>query len=95
MKFDGASIVNGHKHQCGLGVGSLRSYDVPVKFGDSRSNRSQGIRLPHIVTGERMTNDTGVRRSSHKAKMPYWLLPKNTLLIPFHFCLPAHLLLLC
>ena len=49
MKFDGASIVNGHKHQCGLGVGSLRSYDVPVKFGDSRSNRSQGIRLPHFV----------------------------------------------
>ena len=36
--------------------------DVFVEFGDSRSSLSRDIRLPHFVT-----NDTGVRRSSHKA----------------------------
>ena len=36
---------------------------VPVKFGDSRSNRPRDIRLPHFVTD----SDAGVRRSSHKA----------------------------
>ena len=28
------------------------SVDVPVKFGDFRSNRSRYIRLPHFVTDD-------------------------------------------
>ena len=40
------------------------SVDVCVKYGDSRSNRSRDIRLPHFVTDKRTTNDdTGVSRS--------------------------------
>ena len=46
----------------------------PVKFGNSRSNRSRDIRLPHFVTNE---DDTGVRWSSHKDKTPYGVLPKK------------------
>ena len=47
--------------------------NVHVKFGDFRSNRFRDIRLPHFVT-----NDTGVRWSSHKGKtLPSGLLPKN------------------
>ena len=37
---------------------------VLVKFGDSRSNRSRDIRLPHFVM-----NDAGVRRSSLTGKL--------------------------
>ena len=47
--------------------------NVHVKFVDFRSNRSRDIRLPHFVT-----NDAGVRRSSHKGKTPPSdVLPKN------------------
>ena len=41
--------------------------DVRVKFGDSRSNRSQDIRLPHFVTDVERTTP------AYKAKKPYWL----------------------
>ena len=36
--------------------------DVLVKFGDSRSNRSRDVRLPHFVKND----NTGIRRSSRK-----------------------------
>ena len=34
------------------------SVKVPVKFGDSKSNRSRDIRLPHFVTND--DNDAGL-----------------------------------
>ena len=37
-------------------VVDLTGVKVPVKFGDSRSNRSRDIRLPHFVTND---NDAG------------------------------------
>ena len=45
---------------CGVIVHLTCMKDL-VKFGDSRSNHSRHIRLPHFVT-----NDEDVRRSSHK-----------------------------
>ena len=41
--------------------------DVPVKSGDSISNSSWAILLPHFVTNN---NDAGIRLSSHKGKTP-------------------------
>ena len=35
--------------------------DVPVKFGDSRSNRSRDIRTAYFVMDERTMNDDGRR----------------------------------
>ena len=50
-----------------------------VKFGDSRSNRSRDLRLPHFVTNscndDDDNDDAGVRWSSHKGKKPYGVLP--------------------
>ena len=48
--------------------------DVPVKFGDSRSNRSLDDigRPPHFVT-----DDNERRRSWHKAKTPFGILSLN------------------
>ena len=43
---------------------------APVKLGDSRSNRSRDIRLPHFVTNDHDNDDVGVHRSSHQGKMP-------------------------
>ena len=42
---------------------------VPVKFGDSRSNRSRDIQLPHCVTN----NDDNDQRTDP----PCGALPKN------------------
>ena len=47
--------------------------NVGVQFGDSSSNGSQDIRLPHFVTNDHDHNDdydAGVRRSSHRGKTP-------------------------
>ena len=41
--------------------------DVPIKFGDSRSNHSRDIRLPNDNDDD---PNAGVLRSSHKGKMP-------------------------
>ena len=48
----------------GENVGQI-SMDVPAQFGDSSSNGSRDMRLPHFVTND---NDAGVCRSSHKGK---------------------------
>ena len=49
---------------------------IPVKIGDSSSNRSRDMRLPHFVTNDG-DNDAGVRRSSHKGNTRYGVLPKT------------------
>ena len=40
---------------------------VLVKFGDSRSNRSLDLRLPHFVTNDDHGYDAGIRQSSQIA----------------------------
>ena len=50
------------------------STDVREKFDDSRSNRSRDVRVSHFVMND---NDAGLRRSSHKGKTPYGVLPNN------------------
>ena len=41
---------------------------VPVKFGDSRSNRFSRYTTALLCTNDNDDNDAGVRRSSHKGK---------------------------
>ena len=40
---------------------------VRVKFGDSRSNCSRDVRLPHFLTNDDDDDEANVRWSSHKA----------------------------
>ena len=48
--------------------------DTPDKFGGSSSHGSRDIRLSHFVMNDHY--DAGVRRSSHKGKMPRGVFPK-------------------
>ena len=76
-----------------------------VKFGDSRSNPSRDIRLPHFLTNEDDDNDdAGVRRSSHKGKTFYFTSPWATRALATalisdslanQLCILLHLLLRC
>ena len=43
-------------------VVDLTGLKVPIKFGDSRSNRSRDIRLPHFVTNDDDNDDNDVGR---------------------------------
>ena len=49
-------------------VVDLNDVKVGVQLGDSRSNRSRDVRLPHFVTNDDDDNDAGERRSSHTGK---------------------------
>ena len=52
--------------------------DIFANFGDSRSNHSADIRLPHFVTNiDNDDHDAGVRRSSRKGKTRNGVLPRN------------------
>ena len=58
-------------------ITSDRKHKVTSYLCDCRTDGLDGsrdIRLPHFVTND---DDAGVRRSSHKGKMPYGVLPKN------------------
>ena len=79
MNFDNCKLEGASDVISGVVI-DLTGVEVRVKLGDSRSNSSRDMRLPHFVTDdERTTNDTGVRRSSHKAKRQYGVSHKNQL----------------
>ena len=50
----------------GVNIG-LVGLDALEKFGDSRSNGSRDMRLPHFVTNDD-DDGAGVRRISHRGK---------------------------